>query len=343
MLGRAVYGLQIPNFHALAESSSCIVLRMRRLPPLGALRAFEAAARHMSFKAAADELGVTPTAISHQIRQLEEICRHKLFRRRPRPLMLTQRGAKLFPVLKDGFDGFAEAIDALSGGYSRQVPLRVTTTNAFAHRWLVPRLPLWRRAHPDINLEVIGTDAIIDVLAGQADIAIRYQRSPPTNLQSDELFRDTFWPIASRSLLAAAPIRRPADLVRHTLIDMYWQPTERTPPTWRTWLERARAHDANIPTMARMGALNFREELHAIEAVIAGQGIALLSDVLVARELASGTLVKVLEMSLPGFGFYCVHVPDHERLPIIEEFHAWIRSVAAPAAQRVRARRRIGS
>jgi LysR family glycine cleavage system transcriptional activator len=303
---------------------------MRRLPPLGALRAFEAAARHLSFKAAADELGVTPTAISHQIRQLEELCGHPLFRRRPRPLALTQRGATLFPVLKDGFDGFTAALQAIAGEARLELPLRLTTTNAFAHRWLVPRLPLWRQAYPDIALEVIGTDAIIDLAAGQADIAIRYQRSSPTSLQSDELLRDTFWPVCSASLLASMPVNRPADLARHTLIDMYWQPSEREPPTWRVWLEKARAIDRAVPPTARMGVLSFREELHAIEAVIAGQGIAILSNVLVARELADGTLVKVIDLPLPGFGFYLSHVPDHDRLPLIAAFHAWIRCAASP-------------
>ena len=141
---------------------------MRRLPPLKALRAFEAAARHMSFKAAADELGLTPTAISHQIRTLEDSLARALFRRRPRPLALTAAGVALFPVLRDGLDAFAEAVALVRDG-SSQSKLRVTTTNAFAARWLLPRLPAWRAAHPDIIMEVIGTDAVIDLVAGDAD------------------------------------------------------------------------------------------------------------------------------------------------------------------------------
>src|SRR5215472_9650979 len=109
---------------------------MRKLPPLGALRAFEAAARHLSFKAAAEELGLTPTAISHQIRQLEAHCGHALFRRRPRPLALTMQGERLFPVLKDGLDSFAVAFEELTSARKRRPALSVTTTNAFAHRWL---------------------------------------------------------------------------------------------------------------------------------------------------------------------------------------------------------------
>src|SRR5262245_25766428 len=113
---------------------------MNRLPPLVELRAFEAAARHLSFKQAAAELGVTPTAVSHQIRLLERHCGCALFRRRPRPLALTDEGARLFPAIRDGLEGFAAAIASVRR-HAGQQPLRVTTTNAFASRWLVPRLP----------------------------------------------------------------------------------------------------------------------------------------------------------------------------------------------------------
>jgi LysR family transcriptional regulator, glycine cleavage system transcriptional activator len=301
---------------------------MRKLPPLGMLRAFEAAARHLSFKAAADELGVTPTAISHQIRQLEQLSGQALFRRSPRPLALTACGARLFPVLKEGLDSFAAAMAGISDETEQPLPLRLTTTNAFAHRWLVPRLPLWQQAHPRIALDVNGTDALIDLRAGEADVAIRYQRHPPSALASHELFRDTFWPVCSPALLAAMPVHRASDLEQHTLIHMYWQPWEPSPPTWPFWLQAARALDPETPTTTGRGSLNFREELHAIEAVIAGQGVGLLSDLLVGPELESGALVKVLDPPLPGFGFYFTHVPDHPRKVVIESFRAWISSIA---------------
>jgi len=301
---------------------------MRKLPPLGTLRAFEAAARHLSFKSAADELGVTPTAISHQILQLEEFCGRALFRRRPRPLTLTECGAQLFPVLKEGLDNFAAAIASIADDIEPPPSLRLTTTNAFAHRWLVPRLPLWREAHPEVALDVNGTDAVVNLQAGEADIAIRYQRRPPAALSSRELFRDTFWPVCSPTLLVAAPVRCAGDLARHTLIHMYWQPWEPSPPTWPFWLQAARALNPETPAAIGRDALSFREELHAIEAVIAGQGIAILSDLLVGPELASGALVRVLGPPLPGFGFYFTHLPDHPQLAVIESFHAWIDSVA---------------
>ena len=128
---------------------------MRKLPPLGSLRAFEAAARHMSFREAANELGVTPTAISHQIRILEDICGQPLFRRRPRPLELTSAGERLFPVIRSGLDMFASAIAAASPRVAHK-RLRVTSPNAFASRWLVPRLPKWRDVHPRFHWKLLG-------------------------------------------------------------------------------------------------------------------------------------------------------------------------------------------
>jgi LysR family glycine cleavage system transcriptional activator len=151
---------------------------MSKLPPLTELRAFEAVARHLSFKKAAAELGVTATAVSHQIRLLEQYCGRSLFRRRPRPITLTEAGSRLFPVIRDGIEAFSATIAAVKRDGNKQ-PLRVTTTNAFASRWLIPRLPRWRKR--DAPLDVIGTDGVLDLNAGEADIAIRYARTSPTD------------------------------------------------------------------------------------------------------------------------------------------------------------------
>src|SRR5689334_15087346 len=163
---------------------------MRELPPLTGLRAFEAAARHLSFRLAASELGVTPTAISHQIKQLEHHCGRPLFRRQPRPLALTAAGQRLFPVLRDGFGTFAETLSSIRGGHQGE-HLRITATNAFAARWLLPRLPQWRAAHPRLKLDIAGTDAVLDLDAGEADVAIRYAIAPPRYGHCVELVRDT--------------------------------------------------------------------------------------------------------------------------------------------------------
>lgn len=301
---------------------------MRKLPPLASLRAFEAAARHLSFKAAAAELGVTPTAISHQIRLLEETCGRPLFQRRPRPLRLTRVGERLFPVLRNGLDAFASAIASVNEGPG-QGPLRVTSPNAFAGRWLVPRLPLWREAHPEIPLDVIGTDAVLDLRAGDADVAIRYAYAMPTDLPAQEICRDVFFPMCAPELLASAahPIKRAAELLRCPLIHYEWSHWDPKGPTWHRWLATARSIDPDLPEVTEVWDLSFREELHAIEAVVAGQGIAICSDVVVSHELRSGILVKAHDLSLPGYGFYLVHMPDHPRPPAIAEFCAWMRSL----------------
>ncbi len=295
---------------------------MRRLPPLGTLRAFEAAARHLSFQQAADELGLTPTAISHQVRLLEEHCGEKLFRRRPRPLALSEAGAKLFPAIRDGFDVFASALSSLSAE-PEATPLRVTTTGAFASRWLVPRLSQWRAAHRDIALSIIGVDRVVKLEAGDADLAIRYARSPPHGA-SQEIFRDRFFPVCRPDLLAKGPIiSRASDLARYPLIHFDWFANDPMAPSWKRWFERASVDDPAARGRWQI-ALSFREELHAIEAVLAGQGIALCSDVVVANDLASGTLVKAHDLALAGYGYYPVYAPDHPRRATIDVFVQWI-------------------
>ncbi len=302
---------------------------MKKLPPLVELRAFDAAARHMSFKKAALELGVTPTAISHQIRLLERYCGRALFRRRPRPLTLTDAGAQLFPAIRSGLEAFAAAIAVVKRDSDRQ-PLRVTTTNAFASRWLVPRLPAWRKLHPNMPLEVIGTDTVLDLQAGDGDVAIRYatSRAVPTDGIADDLLSDTFWPVCSPHLLSMRRLRRPIDLAEHVLVHSYWSPADSDPPTWQRWLAAAHRRWREVPEFKHMQHLNFREELHAIEAVIAGQGVGIFSDALVAHELAAGTLVKAFKLSLPGYRFYVIRRPGHPRERAIRAFSEWLQSAA---------------
>ena len=305
---------------------------MRRLPPLGTLRAFEAAARRLSFKDAANELGLTPTAISHQVRLLEEYCGEKLFRRRPLPLALTDSGAKLFPAIREGFDAFAAALSSLDAGTTAQ-PLRITTTNAFASRWLVPRLSLWRDAHADVALSIIGTDRLVKLDAGEADLAIRYARCAPHGA-ANEIFRDRFYPVCNPKLLTGRrPLRGVADLREYPLIDFDWFTNDRTAPSWRRWLEMASTTEPKVERVGRI-SLSFREELHAVEAVLAGQGIAVCSDIVVADDLASGALVKAIDLALPGYGYYPLYLPDHPRRAAIETFIRWLGEIARHGAPR---------
>jgi LysR family transcriptional regulator, glycine cleavage system transcriptional activator len=296
---------------------------MRHLPPLSALRAFEVAARRLSFKDAAEELGLTPTAISHHVRVLEDHCGVKLFRRRPRPLALTPAGEKLLPGLRNGFDTFAAALSSI-GPARNDAPLRITSTNAFASRWLVPRLGGWRADHPDVPLSVIGTDRIVE--PDEADLAIRYARSPPPHA-ARELFRDRHYPVCSPSLVEGRePIASPAGLGQYPLIQYDWFANDRLSPNWKRWFEAA-CGEPQPWTIA----FTFREEAHAIEAALAGQGVTLCSDVVVADELASGALVKAFDFGLPGYAFYPVFAPDHPRRKTLEAFVHWLRGMAAGA------------
>jgi LysR family transcriptional regulator, glycine cleavage system transcriptional activator len=302
---------------------------MNKLPPLTELRAFEAAARHLSFKKAAAELGLTPTAISHQIRLLEQYCGKALFRRRPRPLSLTDTGARMFPVVRDSLEAIAVELGAIRRRDDRQA-LRITTTNAFAAQWLVPRLPRWRKLPPNAPLDIIGTDGVLDLSAGDADVAIRYatSRQPPREGVAEEFLSDTYWPVCSPALLSSGGrLKNAADLRKHVLVHSYWFPRDIEPPSWARWLSAAKHKWRNVPDLEEMQHLNFREELHAIEAVIAGQGVGLFSDVLVAAELASGALVRTLDLSLAGYRFYVVRRLRHPRERIIRAFSAWLLSV----------------
>ena len=206
----------------------------------------------------------------------------------------------------------------------------MTTTSSFASRWLVPRLSLWREVHSDIALSIIGVDRVVKLDADEADLAIRYARSAPHGA-SHEIFRDQFYPVCSPKLLAKGPaIRQACDFAGYPLIHFDWFANDPTAPNWKRWFEIASVDDPR----ARQGcqiALSFREELHAIEAVLAGQGIALCSDVVVADDLARGALVKALDLALPGYGYYPVYAPNHPRRSSIEVFLKWISTLAGRA------------
>ncbi len=301
---------------------------MRRLPPLIGLRAFEAAARHLSFKLAADELVVTPTAISHQIKLLEQYCGQLLFRRQPRPLSLTPAGRLLYPKLHEGFNRFAEALNSLAVADVAH-GLRVTSTSAFAARWLLPKLPLWRQAYPGIPLDIISTYDVLDLGGGVADVAIRYARTTPSDGVATELFRDTFHVVGSPTLVGATGrLLAPRELESYTRIETGWPPGDSEAPTWQRWEREAKIAHMDVPHLAETVSLRFEEEIHAIDAVVAGQGIAICSDLLVREELMNGKLQRVSDVTLPGFGFYLVHQSQNVKQKSIAAFCNWVHSMA---------------
>lgn len=286
----------------------------RQLPPLASLRAFEAAARHLSFKQAAEELGVTPTAISHQIRQLECYLGQPLFERHPRQVKLTPGAQNLYWVLRDGFDAFGRAVEEVMRQPRRAV-VTLTATHAFAARWLVPRLARFQTIHPEIDLRLLATDEILPLGPAGADLAIRYGRSGISQAAAaTPLFVDRYAPVAHPCL----NLRAPEDLANHPLLHFEWCKPHPTNPTWPRWFKEA---GMPAPTSA---SLHFSDEAHAIQAALAGHGVALLSIVLVADDIASGALVHPFGPVLNSKTCYLMQAKDRVDDPALAAVRAWL-------------------
>jgi LysR family glycine cleavage system transcriptional activator len=287
----------------------------RHLPPLAALRAFEAAARHLSFKRAAAELHVTATAISHHVRLLEEAIGVRLFERRPRRVVMTAEAQVLYPALRDGLDGFAIAIDGIRRKGTRP-SVTLSATMAFTAKWLVPRMATFRVACPGVDLNVLATDEVVDLDAGGADLAIRYGGEPGSSAEGTErLVVDRFAPVASPSLgLLKSP-----DLRTATLLHFDWRRSDPANPTWSRWLTAARIRGVD----AHAG-IRFNDESHAIQAAIAGHGIALLSLTLVAEELSGGTLVVPFGPEMRGHSYYLVQSNRRTLTESARAVRAWL-------------------
>ena len=276
---------------------------MRRLPPLHALRAFEAAARHLHFSRAADELGLTPTAISHQVRQLEEMLGVELFRRYPRPVRLSPAGEKLFPVVRDSLDLISGAIEQLST--SAQVePLRLSVTMAFASRWLMPRLPRLRK-ETGLTVIVEAEDRIADLHASEIDMAIRYAERPDKDAEWRRLFPDRIVPVCAPRLIEGAPPLSSEQILEIPLLHYRWKSGSRNAPSWERWHSHAKAECELPPTTQ-----TFSEEIHAIEAAVDGQGAVLASEYLVADLISTGTLTRLSDIALPGLTYWAVFLPS---------------------------------
>lgn len=293
-----------------------------RLPPLGALRAFEAAARLASFKRAADELSVTPTAISHQVRLLEEQLGVRLFERQTRRVALTAEAALLYPVLRDGFDAFAEAVAAIAARRQRRA-LTLSATLSFTAKWLVPKVASFRAAQPQLDLRLHASDDPVDLAAGVADAAIRYGRGPYPGLVAERLIENRFAPVCNPRL----GLRRPRDLREHALLHSEWRHPTADTPTWRNWCALAGVEGLDVEA-----GLRFTDESHAIQAAIAGHGVALLSLALVADDLAAGTLVQPFEpeLALQGYPHWLVYPQGAPRAEVLA-LRDWLRAQAAPA------------
>ncbi|MEM6623679.1 MAG: transcriptional regulator GcvA [Pseudomonadota bacterium] len=296
----------------------------RALPPLNALRAFEAAARHLSFTKAAEELHVTPAAISHQVKALEAQLGLALFQRLTRALRLTEAGRAALPLVSHGFDLLAQGVD-LARRQNRQDYLTVSVSPSFGAMWLVPRLERFRQAHPAIELRLDGTDRRVDVQSGEADVAIRYGPGGYQGVQVDRLFGQMNTPVCSPALLAGPhPLNALDDLRHHTLLHIDWKDAE---ASWRMWLLAA-GLDGVDPTRGP----RFSQESMAIQAALDGQGVALVGEALAGDHLRAGRLVRPFgaKLSTPlSFAYYLLTPHEGAANPQISAFRAWLLAEAA--------------
>ncbi|EKE71131.1 MULTISPECIES: LysR family transcriptional regulator [Roseobacteraceae] len=289
---------------------------MRKLPPLHALRAFEAAARHLHFADAAEELGLTPTAISHQVRQLEDILGVTLFHRFPRPVRLTAAGEKLFPVLRRALDQIAGTIDQLAIT-TAETPLRLSVTMAFASRWLMARLPRLG-AETGLKITVEAADLPADLHASDIDMAIRYAGQPDDRAEWHRLFDDAIIPVCAPDLVNL-PLT-PDGIMALPLLDYRWKSASQNAPSWQRWHARADVK-ASLPAVAQ----TFSEEIHAIDAAVSGQGAVLASQQLVADLLNAGQLVQLSDIALPGLTYWAVFLSTHSDQDRLAQLLDWMR------------------
>lgn len=294
--------------------------------PLNALRALDAAARHLSFKKAAKELNVTPAAVGHHIKTLEERLGVQLFRRMNRRLLLTDAGQAALPQLRAGFDMLSKAVETLRKEQARHV-LTVTVEPDFAAKWLVRRLERFRAAYPEFDVHLDASWNLVDLARENVDVGLRYGRGVYSGLRVDKLFDNEVFPVCSPRLLQGEhPLRAPADLRFHTLLHEEWDSVDPEWPTWRMWLRAAGVEDIE----ATRGPM-FSHSSMALQAAIDGQGVALSSSVLVEDDLYAGHLVRPFDVafSTPAeFAYYLVCVATEAEVPRIRAFREWVLAEA---------------
>lgn len=303
-----------------------------RLPPLNGLRAFEAAARHLSFQKAAEELHVTPAAISHQVKGLEEHLGVQLFRRGNRALELTDAARLCLPKLQEGFDCLREAVERLLSEKDTTT-LEVRVAPSLAAKWLMPRLHRFISAHPDIDVRIAADSQLIDVSerssagkehgtpAGDADLCIRFGAGHYFGYRVDKLFDVSLLPMCSPKLLEGEhPLRTPDDLRHHTLLHDDVVYFDRGASNWEVWLEAADVKNVD----AARGA-HFNHTALALEAAADGSGVVLATPVVAAADLASGRLVRPFALSLPSdFAYYAISPETRADAPAVARFREWL-------------------
>ncbi|MFD0709842.1 transcriptional regulator GcvA [Photorhabdus luminescens] len=298
----------------------------KRLPPLNALRVFDAAARHLSFTKAAEELFVTQAAVSHQMKSLEDFLGLKLFRRRNRSLLLTEEGQSYYLDIKEIFTAINEATRKLQAR-SAKGALTVSLSPSFAIQWLVPRLSSFNLAYPGIDVRIQAVDREEDKLADDVDVAIFYGRGNWPGLRTDRLYAEYLLPVCSPSLLTGDnPLKTPADLARHTLLH---------DSSRRDWQAYVRQLDMQQQINVQQGPI-FSHSAMVIQAAVHGQGIALANNVMARTEIDAGRLVCPFnDVLVSKNAFYLVCHDSQAELGKIAAFRQWVLAQAASEQEKL--------
>ncbi|WP_112322018.1 transcriptional regulator GcvA [Oceanibium sediminis] len=295
-----------------------------RLPPLTALRAFEAAARHMSFALAAEELAVTPAALSYQIKNLEAHLQAPLFRRLNRAVELTEAGAALLPYASEGFDALRQGWRAAQRTLEGAV-LNITAGPAFTAKWLAPKLFRFAQQNPDIELRFSATLRVLDFDRDAVDLAIRFGQGRDEGYFSEALYRGWITPMMRPDI--AARVASPADLLKENLIHDESLDFLRTPPNWACWFQHAGVDAAQVR------GPHFTQADHALDMALEGGGVALGRSSIALTALQSGALVAPFPLALTVDAHYRMVCPlGHETRPRIARFREWIHAELAAAA-----------
>ena len=283
---------------------------------------FEAAARHLSYVKAADELFVTPAALSHQVKRLEAYLGVPLFRRLPRGLLLTDAGQQLLPELRDAFLRLDLAIDRVRDS-DQHGALTISVAPVFATKWLLPRLDRFDGQHPDIDLRISSSLNVVDFARDAFDAAVRLGGGDYPGLKADKLFDESVTPMCSPRLLDDLAARTdPAILKRLVLLHDDSMSFDSKAPTWKSWLLAAGISDIDASRGPRFGQPD-----HALQAAIDGAGIVLGWQTLANNDIEAGRLVTLFDVSLPlGSAFYLVYPTAFDERAKIRLFRSWLLS-----------------
>jgi LysR family transcriptional regulator, glycine cleavage system transcriptional activator len=288
-----------------------------RLPPLDLLASFEAAARHLSFTKAAAERFVTQSAMSRQMRALEDDLGTPLFRRQHRALALTEQGSRLFTICTTVLGQLRGTVRELRAPSRREV-LALTTTPGLASFWLIPRLSAFTRAHPGIDVRLDATFELRALTAEGFDLAIRYAR--PEKVAGQRLFGESVLPVCSPKLLRRVPLNQPEDLARHTLLQLEPSITGGMPIEWEPWLQAM-----GLPTLEPASRLSLSGYNELVAAAVAGHGVALGRRPLVDELLREGRLVAPLPKTVATPRSYILVVdPAARARPAVRALEAWL-------------------